>query len=116
MGVGRHRSGLLTAGGVLTVIAGVLAVGMGISGIVYAIWEIWGYWGDPFAQYSAEFCSALGIVFIVLGGIAVAGGISALAVRNWGWALAGAICGLLTTFIPGLLGLIFIIASKRDFA
>lgn len=124
MAVGRHRSGLLTAGGVLTLIAGVLAVGMGISTIVVvAGWE-WGWWGSQWAVnvqnwfdvHGARETLAAGIVSVVLGGVAIAGGISALAVRSWGLALAGAICGLLTSFFLGLLGLIFIAIRKRDFA
>ena len=124
MAVGRHRSGLLTAGGVLTLIAGILALGMGISGIVLvAGWE-WGWWGSQWAVDVQNWFDVHGttgvlstsIVSVVLGGIAIAGGISALAVRSWGLALIGAICGLLTSFILGLLGLIFIAIRKKDFA
>jgi len=97
MGVGRHRSGLLTAGGVLTLIAGVLAVGMGISTIVVVAGVEWGWWGSQWAVnvqnwfdiHGARETLAAGIVSVVLGGVAIAGGISALAVRSWAWRWQG---------------------------
>ena len=124
MAVGRHRSGLLTAGGVLTIIAGVLAVGMGIAGIVLFAGVEWGWWGSQwgvdvqnwFDVHGVRGVLSSSIVSVFLGGIAIIGGISALAVRSWGLALIGAICGLLTSFLLGLLGLIFIAIRKKDFA
>ena len=119
MPVARHRSGLLTAGAVLTIIAGALGLIDGIRGVALSTtwsmvgmrWLVWDHLHD-----ASGWMLAGGIVALVIGAIAVIGGINALGVRSWGWALAGAICGLFVAFIPGLLGLIFIIASKRDFA
>ena len=119
MPVARHRSGLLTAGAVLTIIAGALGLIDGIRGVALSNtwsmvgmrWLVWDHLHD-----ASGWVLAGGIVALVIGAIAVIGGINALGVRSWGWALAGAICGLFVAFIPGLLGLIFIIASKRDFA
>jgi hypothetical protein len=119
MPVASHRSGLLTAGAVLTIIAGALGLIDGIRGVALSTtwsmvgvrWVVWSHLPDV-----SGWMLAGGIVSLVLGGIAVIGGINALGVKSWGWALAGAICGLFAAFIPGLLGLIFIIASKRDFA
>ena len=119
MPVARHRSGLLTAGAVLTIIAGALGLIDGIRGVALSTtwsmvgmrWVVWDHLHD-----ASGWMLAGGIVALVIGAIAVIGGVNALGVRSWGWALAGAICGLFVAFIPGLLGLIFIIASKRDFA
>jgi hypothetical protein len=113
-----HRSGLLTAGGVLTLIAGVLGLIDGIRGI--ALFTTWSMVGMRWVLWShlpdvSGWMLAGGIVSLALGVIAVIGGIHALRVRSWNWALAGAICGLFAAFIPGLLGLIFIAASKKDF-
>jgi hypothetical protein len=118
MPVARQRSGLLTAGAVLTIIAGALGLIDGMRGValntswsmVGMRWVVWDHLHD-----ASGWMLAGGIVALILGAIAVIGGINALGVRSWGWSLAGAICGLLVAFIPGLLGLIFIIASKRDF-
>jgi hypothetical protein len=119
MPVARHRSGLLTAGAVLTIIAGALGLIDGMRGValntswsmVGMRWVVWDHLHD-----ASGWMVAGGILALVIGAIAVIGGINALGVRSWGWSLAGAICGLFVAFIPGLLGLIFIIASKRDFA
>jgi hypothetical protein len=118
MAVERHRSGLLTAGAVLIIIAGGLGLIEGIRGVLLSTtwsmvgmrWVVWSHLPDV-----SGWMLAGGIVSLVLGVIAIIGGINALGMRNWGWALAGAICGLFAAFIPGLLGLIFIIASRKEF-
>jgi hypothetical protein len=119
MPVERSRSGLLTAGAILTIIAGALGLIDGIIGVARSAtwsmvgmrWLVWDHFHD-----TSGWVLAGGIVALVIGAIAVIGGVNALGVKSWGWALAGAICGLFVAFIPGLLGLIFIIASKREFA
>jgi hypothetical protein len=114
----RHRSGLLTAGGVLTLIAGALGLAEGIRAVVLSAtgpWEAMEWVGWVHIGHATEWMLAGGIISIALAAIAIAGGIHALRVSSWGWALAGAICGLVATFIPGLLGLIFIAASRKDF-
>jgi hypothetical protein len=58
---------------------------------------------------------ALGIALIVLGVLAIVGGVFALKVKAWGLALAGAIAGVITGRLIGLLALIFIVLSRKDF-
>jgi hypothetical protein len=58
---------------------------------------------------------AMGIALIVLGVLAIVGGIYALKVKAWGLALAGAIAGLITGRLLGLLALIFIVLGREDF-
>jgi len=58
---------------------------------------------------------AMGIALIVLGVLAIVGGIFALRLKVWGLALAGAIGGLVTGRLLGLLALIFIVLGKKDF-
>lgn len=126
MTVERHRSGILTAGGILTVIAGALGLIFGVSLIIAAAGIAWWGWCSEcsvetqqwFQVHGTAWMLAPAIINLILGGFALAGGISALTVKNWGWALAGAICALFTFFslIFGLLGIIFIAVSKKDFA
>jgi hypothetical protein len=58
---------------------------------------------------------ALGITVIVLGVLAVVGGIYALRVKAWGLALAGSIAAVITGRLFGILALIFIVLGKNDF-
>ena len=64
-----------TAAGILCIIAGIVGV---IPGIAFA----------------ASFAGGAGVPSIVLGIIAIVGGIYALRRRRWGLALAGSICAL----------------------
>ena len=99
-----------TTAGILSVIAGAMNV---ILGIVFAILGVLAGMGLTFLGV------AWGVVvpsIILLGIIAIVGGIYALRGRIWGLALAGSICAL---FGPaGFLGIpaiIFVIRGKREF-
>jgi len=58
---------------------------------------------------------AMGIALIALGALAIVGGVYALKVKAWGLALAGAIAGVMTGRLLGLLALIFIVLGRKDF-
>jgi hypothetical protein len=90
------------AGGVLTIIGGILAIIAGAIGIG---------WG-----------AIVGAGFIVLGIVALIGGICALRRRLWGLALAGAICAVAlrpyagdTPLVLGILAVIFVSLGKKEF-
>lgn len=96
-----------TTAGILSIIAGAIAV---IIGIVVAVigsfgWFFWMPW-----------FSAIGAPIIVVGTIAIVGGIYALKREIWGLALAGSICALIGPwFILGLLAIIFVSLGKGEF-
>ena len=123
---GNSKSGLLTAGGVLSIIGGVLeligggmAMGIGINIIIGGTW--WPSW-IPWGKIGVVFFPAIipnifiivGILFLVLGAIGVAGGISTLNRKSFGLSLAGAIC-ILPTVILGILAVIFVSVSRKEF-
>jgi len=123
---GNSRSGLLTAGGVLSIIGGILeligggiVIGVGIVGIGGAFWFIPEITCFPGKEIVAGGIPAIiiivGIVILALGAIGLAGGISALNRKSFGLSLAGAICIILPTFILGILAIIFVSVSKREF-
>ena len=58
---------------------------------------------------------AMGIALIVLGVLAIIGGIFALRTKVWGLALAGSIGAVITGRLLGVLALIFIVLSRKDF-
>ena len=122
------RSGLLTAGGVLSIIGGVLEVigggivvgmGIGIKNIIGGtLWPLphipWVPWGEIGVVFFPAIFIIVGILILVLGAIGIAGGISALNRKSFGLSLAGAIC-ILPTVLLGILAIIFVSASKKEF-
>ena len=123
---GSDRSRLLTAGGVLSIIGGVLElIGGGIVegiGIKYIIGgPFWLIEVIPWVPGDVIVVSELpaiviivGILILALGAIGIAGGISALNRKSFGLSLAGAIC-ILPTVILGILAVIFVSVSKKEF-
>jgi len=122
---GNSRGALLTAGGVLSILGGVLEViGGGIVlGVVINIfiggtyWPLqipWLGWGETVGFFFPGVFIVAGILILVLGAIGIAGGISALNRKSFGLSLAGAIC-ILPTVLLGILAIIFVSVSRREF-
>jgi len=123
---GNSKSGLLTAGGVLSIIGGVLeligggiVVGIGIENIIGGpFWFIpdvpWFPGREIVAGVLPAIIIIVGILILALGATGVAGGISALNRKSFGLSLAGAIC-ILPTVILGILAVIFVSLGKREF-
>jgi hypothetical protein len=123
---GSDRSGLLTAGGVLSIVVGAFQViGGGILvalvglGIPLRLWFLqWlprlggagGMAGIPI------WLIAVGGFLVVLGVIAIGGGISAIRRNSFGLSLAGAICAFIPLNLFGLLAVIFVSLGKREFS
>jgi hypothetical protein len=119
------RGGFLTAGGVLAIIVGAFEL-IGGAGVVAL--KLLGYvpprmWFCPIppnpegAFLMRIFPMGLiimGGVLVVLGIIAIAGGISAVKRKSFGLALAGAICAL-PSGVLGILALVFVSLGKGEF-
>jgi hypothetical protein len=119
---GSSRSGLLTAGGVLSIIGGALEV---IGGVIIALLTIGirilvklalipfhpGDWGGHVVPFIPFWLIIVGVPIFALGVVAIVGGISAL---SFGLSLAGAICALPSNVL-GILAVIFISLSKKEF-
>jgi hypothetical protein len=70
-----------------------------------------------YIPYATRILAIIGGPKIVLGIIAIVGGIYAIRKRAWGMALAGAICVLLIPppFILGILAIVFITMDNDEF-
>jgi len=110
-----------TTAGILSIIAGasgliggIVVVGIGgiLGGIVGSFPELRGVEGIGTALF---ILGAIGIPLIVFGAIAIVGGIFALRRRIWGLALAGSICALFGDPVEGILAIIFVAKSRREF-
>jgi hypothetical protein len=58
---------------------------------------------------------AFGIALLVIGVLAILGGVYALKLKTWGLALAGSIAAVITGPVIGLLALIFVVLGREDF-
>jgi hypothetical protein len=111
------------AAGMLSIIAGTIIAVIGFI-VVFLIW-----FGGAFLEFLLQIASephqdipalvwfdpGVLIVILVIVVLAIVGGICALKRRIWGLALAGSICALFPFVIPGILAIVFISLSKREF-
>lgn len=125
---GSERGGLLTAGGILSIIGGAFEVIGG--GTVVALIMSPGLrrmllplppmplmppgWYEHFVPVMPTWLIIVGVPLLVLGIIAIVGGVSALRRKSFGLSLAGAICALPSALL-GILAVIFIALGKREF-
>jgi len=102
-----------TTAGILSIIAGAMQT---VSGIVVAV--VGGtIAGLPTVPIMPRIFGIIAIPIIILGIIAIVGGIYALRRKVWGLALAGSICALFWPgFILGILAIIFVAMGKNEFA
>ncbi len=116
--------GLLSAGGILSIIVGVCQIVASIVLILVTVYgmELW----QPDLPHLPRLVGLLpveagipllvaGIVVLVLGILAIIGGASALKRSSFGMALIGALCAFLTVNVLGLLSLIFVSLSSGEF-
>ncbi len=118
------RGGLLSAGGILSIIVGAFEVlGGGIMVALISLGIPLGLWCLPLHPRFVDACGmrifpicliiVSGLIF-VLGVVAIAGGVSAIRRKSFGLALAGAICAL-PSVILGILAVIFVSLGKKEF-
>jgi hypothetical protein len=109
---GSDSGKLLIAGGSLSIWAGVFQIFTGVALVT------------GFSSFPSYILSELSIKFaymevplLVLGIVAIVGGVSALRRKSFGLSLAGAICAIPSPFfvIWGILAVIFVALSKREF-
>ncbi len=122
---GDDRGGLLSAGGVLSIIVGALEV-IGGGVVVTLAWLEMPLrrWPLTFLPRLGGACSVGGVpiwsivvggLLIILGILAIIGGVSAIRRNSFGLSLAGAICALIPLNLLGLLAVIFVSLGKREF-
>jgi len=139
---GANRSGLLTAGGVLSIVGGISQIicsGLMIEAfvsyssvhwrLIYALFlpglpDAWREYVLRYALFGSQYVwfpidfpiqwAIIGGCLGVLGIVAVVGGVSAIRRKSVGLSLTGAICALPSVFV-GILAIIFVALGKREF-
>jgi hypothetical protein len=122
---GGDRGGLLTAGGILSIVGGASEViGGGIIVGLTACTRILlrlallpfhrGDWFEHIIPVIPIWLIIVAVPLLVLGIVAIVGGVSAIRRKMFGLSLAGAICAL-PSGILGILAVIFVSLGKREF-
>ena len=140
---GNSKSGLLTAGGILSIIAGILQINTGIGligGSLMGYMESFieefplsiiflpGFWPilneyilDSIGWHSVNIIGSVKVGGVIAGGLlvilgitALVGGISAIRRNTYNRSLVGAICALLSGLM-GILAVIFVVLGKKEF-
>jgi hypothetical protein len=119
-----HRAGLLTAGGILSIIVGVFELIVGGIALDFAVFGV----PPGLVRYFQAFgvlplygwgiVSLLPVIFggvlVVVGVVAIGGGVSAIRRESYGLSLAGAICALPAPIL-GILAVIFVALGNEVF-
>ena len=121
---GSDRGGFLSAGGVLSIVAGAFEInggGMMLAsaglGVQFKLWDFAlypGIWFEHIIPVDSPWLIVMGGLLVVLGIIAIVGGIWALRRRSFALSLAGAVC-VLPLGILGIVSIVCIALAKRAF-
>jgi hypothetical protein len=118
-GLEKRRSGKLTTGGVFNIIVGVLSIFVGLFLVIFAKMMATPLYLDTnfYLDFSffAGWLIVVAIISVILGIVAIVGGIYAFRREKFGWALAGGICALLSFWPLGIPALVLISLSKDEF-
>ena len=102
-----------TTAGVLSIIAGVIGV---LFGLVLAVaGGILGTILGAFIPFLGGVVAGAFAVPLILGIVAIVGGVYALRRRIWGLALAGSICAFFCAWFLGIPAIIFVAIGKGEF-
>jgi len=113
------------AGGICSIVGGALAI---VGGVAFGLLGAWvtgmrgmwgpGMWGPGMMMpLTGNAFVLFGLPAIILGVVAIIGGVSGLRRRHWGLALAGAICAVFTpmSFLLGAVAVVFIALARGEF-
>ena len=113
-----------TAGGVLSIVSGVLGI-VGsivifafipfISKLITGSPEFSGADADEFMAVITISLVISGLTMLIPSIFAIIGGAFATMRKRWGWALAGSICAALVSGVLGIVAIVFIAMSKDEF-
>jgi hypothetical protein len=107
-------------GGWLILISGILAVITGIYMVIDPETFVELYTGIGYT-FSTDVMVGAGVMALIFGIVAIAGGLAALKKRSWGLAVIGGFLGFIASgafflgTLLGLIGLILVAVSKREF-
>jgi hypothetical protein len=113
------------AGGICSIVGGVIGVlgGFAVSALgllrlggLPGIWGMWG-WNGHMMPWGMGLLAWFALPLLIMGVVAIIGGIYSIQRRHWGLALAGAICATLTpmSLVLGVPAIVFIGLARDEF-
>ena len=102
-----------TAAGILDIVAGCLGL---FAALLFVFLAAAGPIIPDVPAYISSIFGVLAFPLAIVGILAIVGGIYALKRKIWGLALAGSIAAFLSSWILGLVAIIFTALSKNEFA
>jgi hypothetical protein len=111
-------------GGILSIVSGAFGVLSLFMFVLIIVMVIYALRTDSYSNlpYTSEtlfivyiIYGGMGLVMVLLGVLAIIGGVFALKRIHWGWALAGAVAATITFFPCGIASIIFIAKSQTEF-
>ena len=101
-------------GGILTIISGAFA-SLGAVNYAVGLCNVRGFGQGDIPPFVPSIIFGVPILSIIIGTLALIGGILALLRKKWKWSLAGSIAGALSVLILGIPAIILIALSKDEF-
>jgi hypothetical protein len=117
----------VTVGGILSIVSGSMGILSGLALIVVAFLAAWAIGLDPSLygsgdMYFKEMSTVVGLIYGIMGGVlillgvlALIGGIFSVRKKVWGLALAGAIASIMVFFPVGVVAVVFTAMAKPEF-
>ena len=103
-----------TIGGILTIISGALA-SLGAVNYAVGLGDVSGLGKGDIPPFVPSIIFGVPVLSIIIGLLALIGGILAMRRKNWKWAIAGSIAGSLSVLPLGIPAIILIALSKDEF-
>ncbi|MEM0344062.1 MAG: zinc ribbon domain-containing protein [Thermoplasmata archaeon] len=119
----KEKSVLSLVGGILILLAGLMGLAMGAMMLAINVEDLEQYGVDVagLTDMIEGILTACGVIWAILGIIALIGGVFGVMRKHWGLAVLGGVIGLLVIgpyflgSIFSLIGLILVIVAKKDF-
>jgi len=114
-----NRTFLPVAAGIICIVVGALSlIGGFLMSLFFSIMSTTSYWdGSINSENVNAVVWALFSPYFIICVLAITGGILALRRKLWGFALAGAICSLLTwwAWMAGVAAIVLVVLSRKEF-
>jgi len=102
-------------GGIFTIVSGALA-SLGAVNYAVGLSGVTGLGKGDIPPFVPSIIFGVPIMSVVIGILALIGGVFAMRRKRWGWALTGSIAGTLSVLPLGIPAIILIALSKDEFA
>ena len=102
-------------GGILTLLSGAMAI-FGAMNYAIGFSNSPGFGKGDIPPFVPSIIFGVPLMSIVIGVVALAGGILAIRRKRWKWALAGAIAGALSLLPLGIAAIVLVAISRDEFA